>query len=58
MLGHAPLLAFFFLTDIILPFVLAGVLGGWVYRAFTGQGYNFYQGFLSRVRGCRRGSSR
>ncbi|WP_343881763.1 glycosyltransferase [Leifsonia poae] len=47
MLGHAPLLAFFFLTDIILPFVLAGVLGGWVYRAFTGQGYNFYQGFLA-----------
>jgi len=46
MLGHAPVLAFFFVMDIILPFVLAGVLGGWVYRAITGQGYNFYQGFL------------
>jgi hypothetical protein len=47
MLGHAPLLAFFFLSDIILPFVLAGVIGGWIYRSITGQGYNFYQGFLS-----------
>ncbi|KRC47151.1 glycosyl transferase family 2 [Leifsonia sp. Root227] len=46
MLGHAPLLAFFFITDIILPFVLAGVLGGWVYRSITGEGYNFYAGFL------------
>ncbi|NYK10250.1 hyaluronan synthase [Leifsonia naganoensis] len=46
MLGHAPLLAFFFVMDIILPFVLAGVLGGWVYRSITGQGYNFYAGFL------------
>jgi len=46
MLGHAPLLAFFFVADIILPFVLAGVLGGWIYRSITGQGYNFYAGFL------------
>jgi len=46
MLGHAPLLAFFFISDIILPFVLAGVLGGWVYRSITGEGYNFYAGFL------------
>jgi cellulose synthase/poly-beta-1,6-N-acetylglucosamine synthase-like glycosyltransferase len=46
MLGHAPLLAFFFVMDIILPFILAGVLGGWIYRSITGQGYNFYQGFL------------
>jgi hypothetical protein len=47
MLGHAPLLAFFFLTDILLPFILAGVLGGWVYRSITGQGYNLYAGFLN-----------
>ena len=46
MLGHAPLLAFFFVMDILLPFLLAGVIGGWAYRALTGQGYNFYQGFL------------
>ncbi len=46
MLGHAPVLALFFVMDILLPFLLAGVIGGWVYRAFTGQGYNFYEGIL------------
>ena len=46
MLGHAPVLAFFFVMDIVLPFMLAGVMGGWIYRSFTGQGYNFYAGFL------------
>ncbi|TBN56855.1 glycosyltransferase [Glaciihabitans arcticus] len=47
MLGHAPVLALFFVMDIILPFLLAGVIAGWIYRAFTGQGYNFYEGILS-----------
>jgi hyaluronan synthase len=47
MLGHAPVLAFFFVMDILLPFMLAAVLGGWVYRSITGEGYNFYQGFLN-----------
>ena len=47
MLGHAPVLSIFFIMDIILPFLLAGVIAGWVYRAFTGQGYNFYEGILS-----------
>ena len=46
MLGHAPLLAVFFLMDIVLPFLLLGVMLGWAYRAVTGQGYNFYAGFL------------
>jgi cellulose synthase/poly-beta-1,6-N-acetylglucosamine synthase-like glycosyltransferase len=46
MLGHAPLLALFFVMDIILPFLLAGVIGGWAYRALTGQGHNFYEGLL------------
>ncbi|WP_167045676.1 glycosyltransferase [Salinibacterium sp. ZJ454] len=46
MLGHAPVLALFYVMDIILPFLLAGVLGGWIYRAATGQGYNFYEVFL------------
>lgn len=46
MLGHAPVLAIFFVMDILLPFLLAGVIGGWAYRAVTGQGYNFYAGFL------------
>ncbi|HEY0259084.1 MAG TPA: glycosyltransferase family 2 protein [Lacisediminihabitans sp.] len=46
MLGHAPVLAIFFVMDIVLPFLLAGVVGGWIYRAFTGQGYNFYDAIL------------
>ncbi|TDN43198.1 hyaluronan synthase [Curtobacterium flaccumfaciens] len=48
MLGHAPILALFFLTDIILPFMLFGVIAGWIYRAFTGQGENLYQGILQQ----------
>lgn len=48
MLGHAPILAVFFVMDIILPFLLAGVIGGWIYRAWTGQGYNFYEGILTQ----------
>ncbi len=46
MLGHAPVLALFFVMDIVLPFLLLGVILGWSYRAITGQGYNFYAGFL------------
>ncbi|WIE66485.1 glycosyltransferase family 2 protein [Curtobacterium sp. MCLR17_036] len=48
MLGHAPILAAFFITDIILPFMLFGVIAGWIYRALTGQGENLYQGILSQ----------
>lgn len=48
MLGHAPILALFFVTDILLPFLLWGVIAGWTYRAVTGQGYNFYAGFLEQ----------
>ncbi|MET3636512.1 glycosyltransferase family 2 protein [Curtobacterium oceanosedimentum] len=48
MLGHAPILAVFFLTDIILPFMLFGVIAGWIYRAVTGQGENLYQGILQQ----------
>lgn len=46
MLGHAPVLSIFFVMDIVLPFLLYGVIMGWIYRAATGQGYNFYQGIL------------
>lgn len=46
MLGHAPVLALFFAMDIVLPFVLLGVVGGWIYRGLTGQGVNLYQGIL------------
>lgn len=54
MLGHAPVLAIFFIMDIVLPFLLAGVIAGWVYRAVTGQGYNFYAGILTEY-GVREG---
>lgn len=47
MLGHAPVLALFFIMDILLPFLLYGVILGWVYRAVTGQGYNLYEGILA-----------
>lgn len=47
MLGHAPLLAFFFAMDIVLPFMLMGVIGGWIYRGLTGQGVNLYSGILA-----------
>jgi cellulose synthase/poly-beta-1,6-N-acetylglucosamine synthase-like glycosyltransferase len=47
MLGHAPMLALFFVTDILMPFILAGVIGGWIYRAFAHSGENLYAGFLN-----------
>ena len=47
MLGHAPFLAVFMSMDIILPFLLAGVIGGWVYRAIVGAGHNFYAAILN-----------
>lgn len=46
MLGHAPLLALFMTMDIVLPFLLAGVIGGWIYRASLGEGQNFYSAIL------------
>jgi hypothetical protein len=46
MLGHAPVLAAFFVMDILLPFILAGVVIGWIYRALTHQGENLYEGIL------------
>jgi hyaluronan synthase len=46
MLGHAPILAVFFLTDIILPFLLVGTIAGWIYRALSGTGVNLYQAML------------
>lgn len=43
MLSHAPLLALFMVMDIVLPFLLAGVIAGWIYRSVIGEGYNFYE---------------
>lgn len=46
MLSHAPLLALFMVMDIVLPFLLAGVIAGWIYRAAIGKGYDFYEPIL------------
>jgi cellulose synthase/poly-beta-1,6-N-acetylglucosamine synthase-like glycosyltransferase len=46
MLAHAPLLAVFFLADIALPFLLVGAIIGWIYRAATGTGVNFYAAII------------
>ncbi|HMF61570.1 MAG TPA: glycosyltransferase, partial [Vicinamibacterales bacterium] len=46
MLGHSPVLAVFFVMDIVLPFLLYGVIFGWIYRAATGEGLNLYEGIL------------
>lgn len=51
MLGHAPVLAIFFLTDIALPFLLLGTLGGWVYRSATHTGENLYAAILATYTG-------
>jgi hyaluronan synthase len=47
MLAHAPLLATFFLADIALPFLLLGATIGWIYRAATDTGINFYAAMLA-----------
>jgi hyaluronan synthase len=43
MIGHAPALAFFFALDILLPFIYVGATAGWLYRAATNTGINFYK---------------
>lgn len=42
MVVHAPVLALFFLADIVLPFLLAGAVIGAGYRVATGTGVNYY----------------
>ncbi len=51
MIGHAPVLAVFFLTDILLPFLLLGTILGWVYRSVSGTGTNLYQAILETYTG-------
>ncbi|NUU19739.1 glycosyltransferase [Cellulomonas humilata] len=51
MVGHAPLLAVFFVADILLPFLLFGTIAGWIYRAVSGTGVNLYQAILHTYTG-------
>jgi hyaluronan synthase len=46
MLRHAPMLAVFFVVDMVLPFLLLGTVCGWAYRHVTHTGTNLYQGYL------------
>jgi hyaluronan synthase len=47
MLGHAPMLAFFFLCDIVLPFLLLCSAIAWIIRSTTHHGdTNLYLGLL------------
>ncbi|WP_426563226.1 glycosyltransferase [Angustibacter sp. McL0619] len=46
MLGHAPLLAFFFIADIALPFLWLASAVAWAIRMRNGQGANLYEGLL------------
>jgi hyaluronan synthase len=48
---HAPLTGFFFMLDLVLPFLLAITAGGWIIREFTGNGINFYRPFLDVIPG-------
>ena len=51
MLGHAPVLSIFFLTDILLPFLLVGTIGGWIFRGATHTGENLYAAILASYSG-------
>lgn len=51
MLGHTPTLAFFFILDIAIPFILLGATTGWIVRSFTGEGTNFYKPLLDAYPG-------
>ncbi|MFY0406573.1 glycosyltransferase family 2 protein [Solicola sp. PLA-1-18] len=46
MLGHTPVLAFFFVSDIVMPFLLLAVVTAWVIRYVTHTGENLYAGLL------------
>jgi hyaluronan synthase len=46
MLRHTPVLAFFFLSDIVMPFMLLCIATAWVIRRVTGGGEDLYYGVL------------
>ena len=53
MAGHAPVLAIFFATDILLPFLLVGTVAGWLYREMSHTGTNLYAAALETYTGLR-----
>jgi hyaluronan synthase len=44
MVRNAPLLALFYLSDIIMPFLLLAAATGFLYRVANGENINFYEG--------------
>jgi hyaluronan synthase len=46
MLAHAPMLAFFFLSDIVLPFIWCAATISWFVRMSRHSGANLYAGML------------
>jgi hyaluronan synthase len=46
MVRHTPVLAVFFVFDMVLPFLLLGTITGWAHRHVTDTGTNLYRGFL------------
>jgi hyaluronan synthase len=53
MVGHAPVLAIFFVADILLPFLLVATIAGWVYREVSHTGANLYAAVLEAYTGLR-----
>jgi hyaluronan synthase len=50
MCANTPILAFFFVLDIVLPFLWLCSALGWVFRSFAGQSANLYGGILNHDR--------
>jgi hyaluronan synthase len=48
MVRNARTLAFFYLCDILLPFLLLGSLTGWLVRRLTGTDQDLFEGFVLR----------
>lgn len=46
MLKNAPMLAFFFVSDIVMPYLQLTVVAAWGVRYVTGNGENLYSGLL------------
>lgn len=44
MMRHTPMLALFYVTDIVLPFLLLAAATGFLYRVVSGENVNFYEG--------------
>jgi hyaluronan synthase len=46
MMRHTPVLAFFFVTDIVMPLLLLAILAAWAVRHSLGYDVNLYAGLL------------